>query len=193
MRAILFLLFLCPVFAQCQLLLVNGRFKIDNSAYDVTNTSFRGLPYVISVKEKSTAKVIEEYYRYDDSNFLYVRYNTTGLKIQVGFLKLSNEVADSFLIQMPDLEKDEDMSKGILKDTIVYQYKYVKYGLWKEVDKTDSTWKGNYVNGLREGEWEKGIYSYDSQVPEVQNEVWDYFRSVSTHFFRKGVEVQIQK
>jgi hypothetical protein len=128
--------------------------------YDVTQLYWQKAQYEVAVYKKNKPILLERYLRKDDSTYLYLQYNANGDMTMAGTLKFTFIVTDSFIIAIPDLKKDPDMSLGIIKDTVITNYAVivVKDKNWIECTQSDSAMEGNYRLGKKEGVWKYGIF-----------------------------------
>jgi len=177
----------------------NKRIMEWDSGYNVETKEFRAnseyeIPYQYIIRKNN--KVIAEYFRHDDSSYLFVRYDTLHNRVQRGLIKICSDTfkIDTVTVQIPVSNTDFGTSKEVFKDSILYDYylSYRKSGIWKETDSLGMIWKGEYKNGLREGEWKEGFYLGD-QYGVGMTRMYDYFRSLITHFFKVGVEIPLYK
>ena len=168
-----------------------------DSTYEVETKSFRAdsnyeISYYYSVKHHNN--LVSEYFRHDDTSYLFVRYDTSGRRLQRGLIKLCNEVFDSTVFQIPDYKSDSDGSKGLTKDSLFYSTSYRKNGIWWEKDSTGMIWKGLYKNGIRDGEWKEGTQVCCNEMPERLNDIsYDLLRPFIKHFYKDDIEIEQYK
>lgn len=168
-----------------------------DSSYQIESKYFRADYdyenfYYCSVKKKD--KLIAEYFRHNDTSFLFVKFDTSGSRLQRGLIKYCNEIFDSAVVQIPDLDKDPNGSKQVFKDTTIYDNSYRKEGIWWEKDSLGMIWKGEYKKGLREGKWREGIEVCCNETSNRTNDVlFDLLRPYITHLFVKGKEIPLYK
>lgn len=182
----------------CQPLVTDGNNKRIlewDSSYQIETVRFFGLRDYVPVDYqyivRKNQRIIAEYFRHDDSSYLYVEHDSIGREKQKGILKILYVVYSYDTLWMPDVEKDPGLKKGILKDTITANISYRKCGRWKELDNYGNLWKGEYNKGKREGIWEEGFYFYDPHMPAINAEfMYDNFRPLSKHIFENGNKIE---
>jgi hypothetical protein len=189
------LLLFCIYKADCQPIVTdasNKRIMEWDSSYQVESKYFRAdydyeNLYYCSVKNKN--KLFAEYFRHNNTAYLFVKYDSLGNRVQRGLIKFCNEVFDSTTVQIPDFILDPDGNKGVFKDTSLYENSYRKNGIWWEKDSVGMVWRGKYINGIREGVWEKGTLICCNEMPEkINNALFDLFRPIKRYIYEKGVE-----
>lgn len=185
--------------AHCQPIVTdanNKRILEWDSSYQIEIKSFRAdseykIPYQYIVLINN--KVAAEYFRHDDSSYLFVRYDTVHQIMQRGLIKLCNDTfaTNKYTLQVPVWNADIGTSKELLKDTTIYDslLSYRRTGLWKETDSLGMIWKGKYKNGLKEGLWKTGTLVCCNEMSDnVNDALYDLFRPRSIHIFKRGIE-----
>lgn len=109
--------------------------------------------YIIRKKQNTVA----EYFRHDDSSFLFVEFDSINRLTQRGPIKICSDIFNYETIQIPDVDKDPNLKKGLFKDTVIANISFRKNKRWKETDTSGKVWIGEYVNGKREGIWNSGV------------------------------------
>lgn len=171
------LLLFCICKAECQPIVTdasNKRIMEWDSSYQIESKYFRAdydyeNLYYCSVRKND--KLIAEYFRHNDTSYLFVKYDSLGNRMQRGLIEFCNEVFDSATVQIPDFILDPNGSKGLFKDTTVYESSYRKNGIWWEKDSIGMIWKGEYKNGLRGGKWQEGIEVCCNKMANRTNDV----------------------
>ncbi len=110
------------------------------------------------ILNQKTNKIKGELIKNTDSTFYYFQFDSLGKKTADGILLIDSLNYDTAVFSIPDCAKDPDGSKGIMKDTTLKHYYFVKDNFWREKDSLGYFWKGNYKKGCRVGYWDKGIY-----------------------------------
>jgi hypothetical protein len=163
-----------------------------DSICDIKNKTFFSLERKALIDYYYTVttdnKIIAEVFRYDDSSYFLIKYDSSGKhEIQSGLVKLCNEVFQNYTLQIPNWNADPDGSKGIMKDTIIADYSYRKHGSWKEVDTIGLSWRGSYTKGLREGLWRAGYNNTNPHFPIDIGDVYDLnFRTIFSCMYLHG-------
>lgn len=110
------------------------------------------------ITNKYSGKIAEEFFRYSDSCFAYIRYDSNQNQIEKGLICINPNRQHNDSILVPDLEKDPDLSKGIMKNFILSGNYFDKKGQWQEVESTLITRRGMYKEGKKTGIWKVGYY-----------------------------------
>ncbi|MES2776143.1 MAG: hypothetical protein V4722_18340 [Bacteroidota bacterium] len=137
----------------------------------------------------SAKRLLEVYKRYDDNSYVFTGYDKNQTQSRSGLLKLSNEIQRADTFQMMDYSKDPTGIKGLMKDTVLYTYKYLKQGLWIEPDSLGDVWQGYYENGMRNYRWKKGYLKQRSGFENSDADLFNNFFLRSIHYFDDGIEI----
>jgi len=106
-----------------------------------------------------------EMFRFTDSTFFFIKYDTSYKEISKGLLEIDFKTYDSTITSIPNQNMDPDGSKGIFKDTVVKSYHFKKQRFWRESNASSFTNVGEYKNGKRNGTWAEGKYFYNNYWP----------------------------
>jgi hypothetical protein len=170
----------------------NKRIMQWDFSYQVETKSFRAdfdykISYHYTIRKQS--KLIAEYFRHDDTSYLFISYDMLGRRKQRGLIRLCNEAFDSTIIQVPDFGLDPTFSKGVTKDSLLFENSYRKNGLWWEKDSSNNIWKGFYKNGLKEGIWKEGTLVCCNETAEnINDALYDLFKPRAIHIYKNGIE-----
>ncbi|MFT3703386.1 MAG: hypothetical protein QM802_13500 [Agriterribacter sp.] len=140
--------------------------QIDTSKYFDQDVYF-GKLLTKTIHQKKTVSSYEEFIRYTDSSYVYVKYDSVGKVISKGLLTSNrkNFIADTILT--PDTKKDPTMAKGIMKNIVLRSYPLDKALYWMETDSNENVFHGVYLNGKRNGIWKQGHNQYPTQSNEI--------------------------
>lgn len=123
----------------------------ENSNWETKPENYFNKTVAIRILDKKTSLILELYQRFDDSSFLFSSFNDKGNIISKGLLKLSKEVGKRETWMVPDWKKD--FTGATMKDSNIYEYKYLKSSFWIETDSSGFVRKGYYKHNIKNGEW----------------------------------------
>lgn len=163
-----------------------------DSLVNVTSTDFYGKTIRFIIKPKSSNRVQEEFIRYNDTSFIYLQYDSSGKNITKGLLSLNKNRVRYDTILVPDLTKDPDLSKGIMKEEYLSYCFFDKTGYWREHKGHDTASQGLYVKGKRQGIWKNGrdilqqTFGFDRYI-FVVDDLTNYTDTGTTMHFKQDL------
>lgn len=156
----------------------------------IEEVTANGATYQIIVAARNTGKKIEQYFRHSDSSFLFLQFDSTEKLIKQGLLaSYYTGIIDTVVIQIPDIGKDPDGTLGLMKDTAFIEaiHLYKKTGIWQEKDSLGNFWRGSFLNGKREGKWERALPYYSPDYPTLAT-LTSNFHPFDFRNFKEGKE-----
>lgn len=117
------------------------------------------------ITKESSNQIVEDFFYYSDSCFAYIQYDSNKKEIAKGLVCINPARKYYDTINVPDIEKDPDLSKGIMKE-LVFSYSYFdKMGTWEETESPLIIRRGKYEVGRKIGIWKVGHHEKNPQYP----------------------------
>ncbi|MGN6494071.1 MAG: hypothetical protein ACTHLE_18880 [Agriterribacter sp.] len=118
-----------------------------------------------TVAKQNSDKIIEDFLYFSDSCFAYIQYDSNKKEIAKGLVCINPARKYYDTINVPDIEKDPTLSKGIMKE-VVFSYSYFdKTGMWEETESPLIIRRGKYEAGKKIGIWKVGHHEKNPQYP----------------------------
>lgn len=143
--------------------------------------------YKKSVLEYSSGRTLEEFILINQHSFLYVQYDSSGTEKCKGILLIDSARIKTDTFPVPDVERDPDLSKGIMKNIITKDYYLKKEGFWREENREGREERGAYLKDRRTGIWKVGKLTRSENYPHHWPFPWKIFKIDKTNNYIDGV------
>lgn len=197
MKLLLFLLIsiqsLTVIAQHADKLKISSEGVLDIDILDGFTPKFKGNQYPfyknihLSIIENKSARISEEFYYFSDSCFAYVQYDSNQNEIAKGLVCTNHNRISYDTISVPEIEKDPDLTKGIMKDYIFTYFYFDKTGGWEEKDSPLVIRRGLYKDGKKSGLWKVGRYVKNIMYPDHSSFPKGIFYVECVEKYQKGL------